>query len=165
MSQEQTRTIDDLPDVIRRRVVAVESGCWEWTGGKSSKGYGRANVAGKLEHPHRLSARHFGILTNESLMVCHACDNPPCCNPAHLFQCTRSENMKDAARKGRLDLGHRSQIKAMWNKLDGPTLARRAATESLRQIADSFGCNHKVISRALNAYLDSITPSKQGAPQ
>jgi hypothetical protein len=31
----------------------------------------------------------------------HKCDNPPCCNPAHLSVATQSENLADMHRKGR----------------------------------------------------------------
>lgn len=32
----------------------------------------------------------------------HSCDNPPCCNPAHLSAGTNQQNLADAAAKGRL---------------------------------------------------------------
>lgn len=76
--------------------------CWQRGAAKS---YGRFYCG--LKRPvkaHRVAYElAFGAFPPE-MLVCHTCDNPPCCNPAHLFLGTSSDNMKDAFRKGRLNL-------------------------------------------------------------
>jgi hypothetical protein len=80
--------------------------CWEWQGYRVHHGYGHTMymVNGKCYHPrsHRLAYYlTFGPIP-EGCGVCHRCDNPPCCNPAHLFVGTQKDNANDARLKGRL---------------------------------------------------------------
>lgn len=85
--------------------VRKTDGCWLWIGGKGHNGYGTLYVAGAANRQmkaHRLSWRiHFGTIPG-GLWVLHHCDNPPCVRPDHLFLGNRSDNMKDAGRKGRV---------------------------------------------------------------
>lgn len=73
--------------------------CWLWTATVNKNGYGlffrvRTVLA------HRLS---WCIAFGEpgTLQVNHACDNPPCVNPEHLWIGTQAENLDDMMKKGR----------------------------------------------------------------
>lgn len=77
-----------------------EKECWVWSGFKRPTGYG-TNYGMSEPRAHRMSwALHNGPIP-EGLCVCHRCDNPPCCNPAHLFLGTVGDNMRDRTQKGR----------------------------------------------------------------
>lgn len=79
-----------------------ESGCWEWTGTLSKSGYGKIKWQQKDWRVHRLMAHLWlGMAATDERLVCHACDNPKCFNPAHLFVGTSKDNQQDSVRKGR----------------------------------------------------------------
>lgn len=77
--------------------------CWEWVGAyRSSRGYGHVRINGRSEYAHRICwVMMFGSIP-EGMCVCHHCDNPKCVRPDHLFLGDRSDNMTDAALKGRI---------------------------------------------------------------
>ena len=84
--------------------VLGDDDCWIWTGSKL-RGYGLLCVKHKTLRATRIS----WMLANgreplPEMDICHTCDNPECVNPAHLWEGTRSENLKDAWEKGRLGI-------------------------------------------------------------
>jgi hypothetical protein len=77
--------------------------CWLWLAGRNPKGYGRFGMHGSAVFAHRQAyALTVGAIP-EGMYVCHRCDNPPCCNPEHLFLGTHADNIRDMTRKGRAD--------------------------------------------------------------
>lgn len=79
---------------------AGPQGCWVWTGSIATNGYGLFTVNDRTRRAHRVSFRLFHGYESP-LLVCHHCDNPPCVNPAHLFEGTKSDNGLDMSAKGR----------------------------------------------------------------
>lgn len=95
---------------IAENILVSPSGCWEWQGAKSPKGYGQissvgSNVGGKKTGiVHRLVYHLCVQEVPSGLCVCHDCpagDNPACCNPDHLWLGDRGDNIRDCVAKGR----------------------------------------------------------------
>jgi hypothetical protein len=85
------------------KVIKHDEGCWEWIGATGVKGYGHIRFNGKVEIASRVSwFIHHGEWPPSGMMVLHHCDNPPCTRDDHLFVGTNTDNMRDAAEKGRL---------------------------------------------------------------
>lgn len=74
--------------------------CWPWIGGRSKAGYGRFGIGRRA----RVASRVAFAITHRRQpdgIICHSCDNPPCVNPAHLWEGSTLDNSLDALSKGR----------------------------------------------------------------
>lgn len=116
--------------------------CWEWTGGYTRDGYGQFRVWRSTCRAHRVS---YTIAYDDpgKLQVCHACDNPKCVNPAHLWIGTQQENVLDRHQKGRKasDIHVKSSVLSAAQVRD-----IIASGESVQDLADRYGINQASIS-------------------
>jgi hypothetical protein len=91
-------------------VSGGESACWPYMGSRRN-GYGRIGrfIDGRTVYleAHREMYRLVCGPTDD-FDVLHTCDNPPCCNPRHLFRGTHGDNMRDREQKDRHNAPHGS---------------------------------------------------------
>ncbi len=126
--------------------LGAESECWQWTGARFHFGHGVVYVVGRKspDRAHRVAWTLTHGPIPEKMCVLHRCDNPPCCNPAHLFLGTKSDNSKDRDTKGRQASGARSgrYTKPESNVIgarNGRALLTEIAVKNIRLLRNDFG--------------------------
>src|SRR5690606_32610593 len=72
--------------------------CWEWQEERNEFGYGR--LLRKWPAHQVAYFLHYGKQPG-SKFVLHKCNNPPCCNPHHLYLGTQQDNIQQCVREGR----------------------------------------------------------------
>lgn len=84
---------EDAVARMKARLVP-EGDCLVWPGWRVG-GYGMMDTREGRVYLHRLAyaAAHGGEI--DGPCVLHTCDNPPCCNPEHLYVGDRARNVQD----------------------------------------------------------------------
>jgi hypothetical protein len=112
-----------------------------------------------LVYAHRNTYEECFGPVPDGLWVLHHCDNPPCINPAHLFLGTHSDNMRDAASKGRLRTASRrvltheqvAEIRANYRTLPpGRPKAGTDRTWTAQWIARRYGISHGAVQSIIH---------------
>jgi hypothetical protein len=133
-------------DLWERIARGGSDDCWPFLGARSRKGYGQMRLGGRQIQAHRLAFRLAHGIDPGALFVCHRCDNPPCCNPAHLFLGTHLDNNRDCKAKGRNTAGERHHTAKLDEDQVRAIRARRATGELGIDLASEFGVTPALIS-------------------
>ena len=118
-------------------------GCWVYPSPQDRDGYAFYT---ENQRPTRAHRRAFEITHGNiprGLYVLHSCDNPPCCNPAHLFVGTAADNARDAMKKDRHSRGERNGISKLTA---AQVLAIRSDKRAQIEIAADYGIRQTTVS-------------------
>lgn len=116
--------------------IRSDDECWPWMAAfrRKDEKYGAFYLQGRHQPAHKAAWICVNGKVDKGWVVCHRCDNPPCCNPNHLFLGTPQDNDTDRVKKGRQCRGEKQkyavltddkvrQIRSM--KALGPTTVSR----------------------------------------
>jgi hypothetical protein len=124
-------------------IQADDRQCWTWRNSKYRNGYGSlriknpdGTISAKLAHRVAWEITYGPI--PEGMKICHKCDNPPCCNPAHLFLGTTQDNNRDMALKGR--------VKGIHHQITHGSKLTRSIAEEIRKLHREEGLNGPQLS-------------------
>lgn len=143
---------------LKRRLRPAAGGCLEWQGQRLRSGHGRIWSRGEQRQvlTHRAAWEAANGPIPDGMFVLHRCDNPPCCNPGHLFLGTQADNMADMAQKGR----RRGRLTGEVNpkaRLSAANVAeiRRLSSAGVvqREIAARFAVDRSTVGRIVRGQL------------
>lgn len=129
--------------------------CWQWQASTFQKGYGQFKARGRNRQAHRFALElTLGRDIAAEEFVCHRCDNPACCNPAHLFIGDAASNNADMRAKGRGRAPKRGE--GSGRKLN------RAQVEEIRGRYASGGVSQRVLAAAFGVHQMTISRLVRG---
>lgn len=133
----QTAYDDKWVKRIVQGIVVSDTGCWIWMGSinNTGMGYGQTNYRGKTISLHRKMyevTRRVTLTAKE--YVCHDCDVPACCNPAHLKLGDHKFNQRECVDKGRNYEARRTECERGHPFDEQNTIIRKGARGGLRRI-------------------------------
>src|ERR1035437_1939495 len=136
--------------------------CWPWTGFIMYKGYGwlpKVIEGSTSRRTHRVAYEFtFGPVPKDKY-VCHSCDVRECCNPAHLWVGSPSDNNRDMLDKGRAR--RTGTKKRVLTEADVRSIRReyvKGKQPSQRELGEKYGVNgvtiYNIVVRKTWTHID-----------
>jgi hypothetical protein len=147
------RTESTLDRIVRQiRLGGPNGDCWEWTGARSPRGYGKTIIGrGAARKDWRVHRAVWMLVYGEiddKALICHKCDHPPCCNPRHLFVGTQKENIADMLSKGRRhnNKGSKHGLAKLTEQQVSELRTLRRSGWKLTELASRYGVTFQYVS-------------------
>lgn len=122
--------------------------CHLWTARTNRAGYGLVPHGQKGQAmAHRVAYVAVNGPIPAGALVCHRCDVPACCNPAHLFLGSILDNNRDKYAKGRHPMGEALPSSKLTDVQVIEVRKMLAVGHLQRDIAKRFGVGQTLISR------------------
>lgn len=150
--KEGRKRVENLKEEFEKQFIIDGNNCWLWQGKLNGSGYGSFCINGVNMGAHRASKIIYSDLDITNKYACHSCDIRNCVNPDHIWIGTNSDNMADAALKGR----NISQLKPHIRKGESngnsklklnDVLAIRSSTMSNKELAIKYNIHSSQISK------------------
>jgi len=153
----------DLRDRIKDSSIEDDNGCWIWQKSKKKFGYGymttgsRKDGTRKTDMSHRVSFAAFNGEIPDGMWVLHKCDTPSCVNPSHLYTGTRTDNVNDMMKRGRLNHSYGEECpNSILKNEDVLSIRNKRMVENTpyRKLAFEFGLkSHKTVMQICSGQL------------
>lgn len=128
-------------------IVDENTGCWNWKGSLNNKDYGNFRLGNKVIKAHRFSYEYYVGPLDNSLQICHQCNNSKCVNYNHLRQDTRSSNALDM-----------TKIKT----LNTQKLTVEQVIEIKKELLNSYRGQVSFLAKKYNVQQSNISHIKKG---
>lgn len=127
--------------------------CWPWTGARFHHGYGAFRAqGGNWWCANRVAYLLATGVDPGDMLVCHSCDNPPCCNPAHLSLGTALDNQRQSWARGRRRADGENSNRAIlgWKEVAEIRADYAAGKGTQREIGERYGVSRSAIRSVVN---------------
>lgn len=133
--------------------IGAADRCWPWTHSSGNKaGHGQfALRAGWMMVSSRVAYALENGRLQQGEVVRHTCDNPPCCNPAHLLKGSNRDNTMDSVTRGRANRSHGSSHRDARLNAEAVRVIRATPLTygAMARLAREYGVSHTAIRRVL----------------